>query len=424
MFASLIFAFIFVNIGFSAEKGYKIINLGTLGEAGDYSRPMCFTDDNKVIGIYSDGLKSVGEEWTLHVFTWDEKSGMQDVGVLPRRYKSESGELFSSGVTSINESGQMAGDIGQITPGGINLFHQYACCWDLKNGFVDIFYQERVESESIKINKSGQIIGWKRKESGSFFWDINQGVRFIDGRVQDINDSGVVVGKYGDDGFIWKETIGMVDIGTPLGYFNFTPLKITNSGKVIGIANINSIIGRDVFIWDEEQGFVFKFNHQDVSEGLFTTAIINDASQIIVNQRNRPYMIESLSPLAKESLPIFSGGSKITSINNNGWMAGISDFDCPYKTTLTTLWVPVNSDESTLSDLMRGDVNSDQALNITDALVILNHLFQGKCLNCSDVGDVNNDDLLNLSDAVYLLGYLFKGGLPPAGDPIICISEY
>jgi hypothetical protein len=72
--------------------------------------------------------------------------------------------------------------------------------------------------------------------------------------------------------------------------------------------------------------------------------------------------------------------------------------------------------------LLRGDANLDGSQDITDAIFILNFLFQGgEAPSCPDLADVNNDgaaqgiDSVDISDAVFLLGFLFLGGQMP--DP-------
>ena len=60
----------------------------------------------------------------------------------------------------------------------------------------------------------------------------------------------------------------------------------------------------------------------------------------------------------------------------------------------------------------RGDANSDDAVNIADAIRIFGFLFQGGdvplCLDTADTNDV--DDGINLTDGIYLLAFLFQGG--------------
>jgi Dockerin type I domain len=70
-----------------------------------------------------------------------------------------------------------------------------------------------------------------------------------------------------------------------------------------------------------------------------------------------------------------------------------------------------------------GDANNDQAVNISDAVWIINYVFVGgdppqPNLAC---GDANGDGQVNVSDAVWIINYVFVGGDPPGdcspGDP-------
>lgn len=64
--------------------------------------------------------------------------------------------------------------------------------------------------------------------------------------------------------------------------------------------------------------------------------------------------------------------------------------------------------------LGRGDANSDGVVNITDAVMINDWLFNGgpepPCLNQADANDSGTVDI---SDSTYLLNWLFNGGPPP-----------
>ena len=63
----------------------------------------------------------------------------------------------------------------------------------------------------------------------------------------------------------------------------------------------------------------------------------------------------------------------------------------------------------------RGDVDSSGIVDLTDAVQVLNYLFQaGAQPGCMETADVNNDTNVNLTDSVFLLTYLFLGGEPPA----------
>ncbi len=64
-----------------------------------------------------------------------------------------------------------------------------------------------------------------------------------------------------------------------------------------------------------------------------------------------------------------------------------------------------------------GDANDDQAVNVSDAVWIINYVFIGGAepepvLAC---GDANGDGAVNVSDAVWVINYVFIGGAAP-GD--------
>jgi hypothetical protein len=66
-----------------------------------------------------------------------------------------------------------------------------------------------------------------------------------------------------------------------------------------------------------------------------------------------------------------------------------------------------------IPSFLRGDPNGDGAVDLSDALKILFHLFAGGSLACDDAADIDDDENLNLTDAIALLEYLFRGGPPP-----------
>ena len=66
------------------------------------------------------------------------------------------------------------------------------------------------------------------------------------------------------------------------------------------------------------------------------------------------------------------------------------------------------------AEFVRGDVNADSSLNIVDPVLILNHLFGRKIPPCLDAADSDDNGALEITDAVYLLNSLFLGGPAPA----------
>ncbi|MCP4568563.1 MAG: hypothetical protein GY841_13380 [FCB group bacterium] len=61
-----------------------------------------------------------------------------------------------------------------------------------------------------------------------------------------------------------------------------------------------------------------------------------------------------------------------------------------------------------------GDVNDDGAVNVGDAVFLINYVFKGgPATDPLCIGDTNDDDAVNVGDAVYLINYVFKNGSPP-----------
>jgi hypothetical protein len=69
---------------------------------------------------------------------------------------------------------------------------------------------------------------------------------------------------------------------------------------------------------------------------------------------------------------------------------------------------------ASVATFLRGDANTDQKVDISDAVAVLNYLFLGGVSpQCLDAADTDDSGDLNLTDAVYLLMHLFLGGDPP-----------
>ncbi len=96
-------------------------------------------------------------------------------------------------------------------------------------------------------------------------------------------------------------------------------------------------------------------------------------------------------------------GALPTAIASHGgrlWITGQNGLD------ITVLALP--------GSYRRGDTNGDGALDIGDAITLLEHLFLDGALACADRGDVDDDGTLGVADAIVLLGYLFQEDAPPA----------
>ncbi|MDD4052068.1 MAG: FG-GAP-like repeat-containing protein [candidate division Zixibacteria bacterium] len=61
-----------------------------------------------------------------------------------------------------------------------------------------------------------------------------------------------------------------------------------------------------------------------------------------------------------------------------------------------------------------GDANDDGAINVGDAVFIVNYIFRGgPAPQHPEAADANCDGKINVGDAVYIIMYIFRGGPPP-----------
>ncbi len=68
---------------------------------------------------------------------------------------------------------------------------------------------------------------------------------------------------------------------------------------------------------------------------------------------------------------------------------------------------------------IRGDSDSNDRVNLSDAIQILRYLYQAAELGCRDAADVNDSGRIELADAIYLLNFIFQNGSaisPPYPD--------
>jgi hypothetical protein len=81
--------------------------------------------------------------------------------------------------------------------------------------------------------------------------------------------------------------------------------------------------------------------------------------------------------------------------------------------TLSAAWVH--------APFIRGDANRNGEVDVSDAVAMLDYLFQGSSNldgDCLAAADANADQALDISDPIFILNYLFLGGTePPAPFP-------
>jgi hypothetical protein len=77
------------------------------------------------------------------------------------------------------------------------------------------------------------------------------------------------------------------------------------------------------------------------------------------------------------------------------------------------------------SVFLRGDADDGGEVNMTDAIVILGHLFLGeKAPECLHAADADNNNLLEITDPIRILKFLFLGDVAPESPFPSCGGEY
>ncbi len=87
------------------------------------------------------------------------------------------------------------------------------------------------------------------------------------------------------------------------------------------------------------------------------------------------------------------------------------------KLVSTSLSNPMVKDSALFSltvKYLRGNVNGDTSISVSDVVYLISYLFRGgPAPQYYDCGDVNCDGQVSVSDVVYLISYLFKSGPAP-----------
>jgi len=88
--------------------------------------------------------------------------------------------------------------------------------------------------------------------------------------------------------------------------------------------------------------------------------------------------------------------------------------------TCSCVFLPTVVGAQTETSFVRGDANHDGTLSITDAIVIVGHLFGGEYHDCHDAVDADDDGQRKLTDAIHVVWHLFVGGAPPPMPYPLC----
>ena len=161
-----------------------------------------------------------------HAFLWSENGGLEDL--------SQTGDLLHSRANGINDSGAVVGVHGD------NSF-----IWTRSTGMQDITLPNPtgMGCTAIDVNNDGQIIfncnsrdpdsplsgAWQEGHATISIPDADS--------VLDINNIGQVVGRSGDQAFIWDATSGTQILPMLSGLQGGVAVGINDNGMIVGFAH-------------------------------------------------------------------------------------------------------------------------------------------------------------------------------------------
>lgn len=451
---SFVFVMFFSASGYCVDHRYKMIDLelhGGYEKIGYDYQVWAIGEDNSIYGCYhgfSNFGDSEGGVYGINAFRWDQINGFTYLGMvsnIPIPY-----------IYNMNNQGEVVGEYTRNANdrpwSRYDLFY-----WNPSDGMIKIFDQKYTFAKILSnINKKGEFVvlqGDFRPSGGLmnehlYLWQKDSGLQEIPiselirndierryGFDLRLTDESEIIGVLGypleDQSVRWSREKDFTIIAPPQGYDKFVPKKVSPEGEIFGYAGHGSGTNKH-FLVDKNRNYIPLVENPL----LYSLIGINFFSGDIlyIGDNGFPYLSNINNLTNKIMLPTYGigevGAPDVISdtpymirMNEKGFIGGtcFGRSSCLGGRYRITIWTPITSED--YSQMMRGDVNSDDSINITDAIAILNHLFRGKCLPCPDTGDVNDDGVLNLTDAVYLLHYLFSGGSTPIGDPLSCNSE-
>ncbi|MBA4685389.1 MAG: hypothetical protein H2076_10405 [Planctomycetes bacterium] len=259
------------------------------------------------------------------------------------------------------------------------------------------------------------------------------------------------------DGFVWVSCSFSNEVAklsadgtllqtTPVGFFP-TGISATHDGGVWlaekqGLRRLDST-GQT--IWTDVAGvFPIGVTTDIDGRGWFTCQTSNEVVVVsdsgidyVLNVAERPLGISahsdgSVSVLCRlgESVVRFSPTGDVlasTSVSSPGGMGDLTglqaalvvapdqDFDGDGVTNSEEVISGTNPYLVPQQLFIRGDIDRNGVVQLTDAILCLDHLFAGADFICLESLDSNADDNLDLGDPIKILSYLFMGDTPPSG---------
>lgn len=161
-----------------------------------------------------------------------------------------------------------------------------------------------------------------------------------------------------------------------------------------------------------DDGFVAYINGQEI--GRFNIAegeVNNDTTANGANPQGEPVIDTPVEIAIAKDLLVEGDNIIAVSVHN----ATLTSSDLTFIPTLIQIPGEGGGGPGPAGDLfLRGDVDDNGFVNLTDAVALLLYLFQqGNEPNCTDSTDIDDNGFVNLTDGVSLLNHLFRAGPAP-----------
>ena len=159
----------------------------------------------------------------------------------------------------------------------------------------------------------------------------------------------------------------------------------------------------------------------DPSDPYFFAGVIFDYNPPFLGQTLPPSNGQILAHLVFDCTPDApQGGNTVVELKNGvGRNQNYNVFEIGQTAMLPVLTSSIVSiiplDGAQPVPFLRGDVDLNGSVDLSDAIAILGYLFTGGAKpTCMDSADVNDTNTVDIADPILLLSFLFLGGLAPA----------
>lgn len=210
----------------------QIVELEGLG--GTYSFASGLNENGITVG------SAMNADGRIHAVRWDVNGRITDLGTLPGGYQSDA--------TAITANGWILGSAIAAN------FQHHAVRWAPGGAIEDLGTLPGGDgSEALAINDTGTVVGLASKPTGNSViittgvsWDRYGVVREVSPTEQtyvtSINNAGTIVGFVSGNLSVWRPDGSKSTFDTPPGYLSGYPVRITDSGLIIG-----SLTATDLF---------------------------------------------------------------------------------------------------------------------------------------------------------------------------------